>query len=91
MAAQPAADIQAVAARNHDVKQEKRGRLPLGVGNQIGGSQIRPDGKPCRFQVMLHKARNISVVFQHKYGLAQPVCLARRPLDFNVREAARNR
>jgi hypothetical protein len=28
---------------------------------------------PCRFQVMLHKPRDIGVVFQYKYGLAQPV------------------
>ena len=77
-----AADIEPVSSGNHDVQQEKRGRLPLGIGDKIGGSQIRPDGKPCRFQVMLHKAGNISVIFQHKYGLAQPVCLARRPLGF---------
>jgi len=34
--------------------------------------------------VMLHKARDIGVVFQHKYGLAQPVCLDPRPLRIQV-------
>jgi hypothetical protein len=33
-----------------------------------------PGQKARRFQVMLHQPRNISVVFQYKYGLAQPVC-----------------
>jgi hypothetical protein len=30
--------------------------------------------KPCCFQVMLHQPRDIGVVFQYKYSLAQTIC-----------------
>ena len=56
------------------MSSKKQGRrLPLGVGYQIRRGKIRPNSKSRRFQVMLHKARNIGVIFQHKNGLAQPV------------------
>jgi len=31
-------------------------------------------GEPCCFQMVLHKPRDIGLVFQYKYGLAQTVC-----------------
>ena len=53
--------------------RNKRGRLALGVGNEIGGGVKQACFKACRFKVMLHQPRNIGVVFQNKYGLAQTV------------------
>jgi hypothetical protein len=47
--------------------------LPLGIRNQVGGGVKQARVKPCRLQVMLHKPRDIRVVFQYKYGLAQTV------------------
>jgi len=76
VAAQTAADIEAIAARHHDVQQKQRGRLALGVRNHVGGGVKKPRGKPSGFQVMLYQPRNISVVFQHKNGLAQRSALA---------------
>jgi hypothetical protein len=33
--AQPAAEVETVAAGNHDVQQKQRGRLPLGVAKYL--------------------------------------------------------
>jgi hypothetical protein len=73
MVAQAAADIEAIAAGNHDVEQEKRRRPALGVGNEIGGGMKQARFKTRRFQVMLHQPCDVGVVFQNKYGLAQTV------------------
>ena len=40
---------------------------------------------------MLHKPGNIGIVFQNKYGLAQPVCLSPAAVWIRVLLAARNR
>ncbi len=90
MRAQAAADIEAVSAGNHDVQQKQSGRLALGVGNQVGGGVKQPRCKPGGFQVMLHQPRNIGVVFQYKYGLAQPVCPSPGGRWISDAEAARN-
>jgi hypothetical protein len=42
------------------------------------------------FQVMLHKARDVSIVFQYEYGLAQTVGPRPAAVFLNA-EAARNR
>jgi hypothetical protein len=73
VAAQSAANIEPIAAGDHDIKQKQRGRLTLGVGNQVSGSLEEASCKPRCLKVMLHEPRNIGVVFQYKYGLAQPV------------------
>ena len=73
------AHVEAVSTGNHDVEKEERRRLALGVRNEIGGGKVRLDTESRRFKVMLHKPRNIGVIFQHKNGLAQPVCPRRRP------------
>ena len=39
MIAQPAAHIQAIPARNHDVEEEERGDIPFRVRNKVGGSR----------------------------------------------------
>jgi hypothetical protein len=50
--------------------------------------------KACResrsFQMMLHQPRNIRVVFQYKYGLAQTVCPRRAAASLHLSKAARN-
>ena len=76
MSAKPAADVEAVASWNHDVEQEKRRWVTLGVGNDVGGCVIDARCKSCGFKMMLHEPRDIGVVFQQKYGLAQPKCLS---------------
>jgi hypothetical protein len=42
--------------------------------------------------MMLHQPRNIGVVFQYKYGLAQPVCPRPAAVECGLQdaEAARN-
>ncbi len=71
--AQTPADIQTIPAGNHNVEQEKRGRLPLGVGNKIGRSVKKPRLKTRRLKVMLHQSCDVGFIFQNKYGLAQAV------------------
>jgi hypothetical protein len=39
---------------------------------------------------MLHQPRNVNVVFQNKYGLAQTVSPRPAAVEFNHRRAARN-
>ena len=73
MIAQAAADVEAVAAGNHDVEEKQGGRLALGVGNEIGRGVKEACLKARSFKVMLHEPGYIGVVFQNKYGLAQTV------------------
>ena len=70
--------------------RNKRRRLALGVGNQVGGGVKQACRKSRSFQVMLHQPRNIGVVFQYKYGLAQTVCPRPAAVDLQDAEAARN-
>jgi hypothetical protein len=35
-----------------------------------------PGCKACGLKVMLYQPRDVGVVFQYKYGLAQPKCLS---------------
>src|SRR5580698_8119167 len=72
MASQTAADIEPIPARNHDVEEKQRRRLTLGVGNKVGGSAENANTEAGGFQVMLHQAGDICVVFKNKYCLAQP-------------------
>jgi hypothetical protein len=74
------ADVEAIAAGDHDVQQKERGRLALGVGNEVGGGVKEPRRVAGCLQVMLHQTRDVGVVFQNKNGLAQPVSPRRRPL-----------
>jgi hypothetical protein len=46
--------------------------------------------KTCRLKVMLYQPRNIGVVFQYKYGLAQTVCPRRAAVSLHLAQAARN-
>jgi hypothetical protein len=73
VAAQAAAYVEAIATGDHDVQQEERRSLPLGVGNQVGRGMKEARGKTRGFQVMLHKTCNIRIVFKYKYRLAQPL------------------
>ena len=56
MVPQPAADVEAVAAGNHDVEEKEHGRLALGVGDQICRSDIGADRKARCLQMMLNKS-----------------------------------
>jgi hypothetical protein len=85
MVAQAPANVQAVSAGNHDVQQKQRRRPALGVGNHIGGGVKQARIKSRGFQVMLHQPRDIGVVFQYKYGLAQTVCPRPAAVDFQMR------
>ena len=71
MITQTAADIEAIAAGNHDVQQEERRRLALGIGNQVGRGVEDAGSKTRRLQMMLNETGNISIVLKHKYDLAQ--------------------
>src|SRR5207302_5358217 len=83
----PAAKIQTVAARDHDVEQEERGWLPLGIAKYLVDSKIWTDSKTCTFKMILHQAGDIRVVFQHKNRLTQFVNLASNMHMINVRLA----
>ena len=75
MTPQTPAYIQPVAPRNHDVQQKQGRSLPLRIRNNVCRIPIHPHSKSGRFQMMLHQPRNVRVVFQHKYCLAQPCTL----------------
>jgi hypothetical protein len=91
MAAETAAHVQAIAAGNHDVKEKESRSLPFGVRNEIGWSVKQARMKAGGFQVVLHKARNVSIVFQYEYSLAQTVSPRPPAVVFQDAEAARNR
>ena len=61
-----AAQLEAVFARNHDVENEQRRPLPLGIGDDgvSGGEHFHRES--IRFQMMPHQAGNIRIVFDHK-------------------------
>ncbi len=87
--AQPAAHVHAIAAGNHDVEQEQRGRSALGIGNQIGGGVKQPRLKSCGFKMVLHKAGDIGFVFENEDALAQnSSSLAPRSVRVGVRKTA---
>jgi hypothetical protein len=65
--------------------------LPFGVCNHIAGSVENPGCKACGLKMMLYQPRNVSVVFQYKYGLAQPECLSPAASGLSNAVAARNR
>jgi hypothetical protein len=69
--AQATANVEAVAAGNHDVEQKQRGGLTFGVGNQIRGGRINAGGEAGGFKVMLDQAGDIGVILKHEDGLAQ--------------------
>src|SRR5262249_37983312 len=71
MRAKSAADLEAVATGNHDVEEEERGGLAFGVGNEIGGSGEAANRKACGFQLVLDQPRDVWIVFENEYGLAQ--------------------
>jgi hypothetical protein len=50
--------------------------MPLRVRNNVGWGVKHPDSKPSRLKMMLYQACNVRLVFQQKYGLAQPNCLS---------------
>ena len=71
IAAQTAAHIEAVSARNHDVQKEEHGRLALGVGDQVCRGAVDAYTKTCGFQMMLYQTGNIRIIFEDAYGLTQ--------------------
>ena len=68
---QLSADLQAVPPGNHDVQQEECGGLAFGVRNQIGRRGKGAYRVARAFQLMLHQARDIGIVFENENGLAQ--------------------
>jgi hypothetical protein len=74
ISAQTAANVEAVSAGHHDVEKEESGRLAFSVGDNVCGGVKQAHIEASCFQVMLHQPRDIGVVFQHKYSLAQTVC-----------------
>ena len=74
MTAQAAAYVEPVSAGDHDVEKKEGRRLTFGVGNYVGGGMKQAHIETGCFQMMLHQPRDVGVVFQHKYGLAQTVC-----------------
>ena len=73
--AQPAAKVQPVSARDHDVQQKKCGRLALGVRDQLGGREIGADGETGALQVILDKPRDVDLILQHNDRLTQAVLI----------------
>jgi hypothetical protein len=76
MRPKPATNIQPIASRNHDVQQKECWRLPFGVWDHIIGGMKNPGCKSSGLKMMLYEPRYVRVVFQYKYGLAQPECLS---------------
>ena len=58
-----AADFQAVFAGNHDVEDEERGALALGVGEDVGAGGIDAHSEAFVFEMMADEAGNIGIVF----------------------------
>ena len=71
MAAQPAAQIQPIPTRYHDVQKKKRRWLALRIRDYIRRRMVDAGHKPGPLQMMLHQPRNINVVFKYKDVLAQ--------------------
>ena len=69
--AEAPAEVEAVAAGHHDVEQEEGGRLAFGVGDDAADGEVGADGEAGALQVILHQARDVGVIFQHKDGLTQ--------------------
>ena len=86
MVAQSAADVQTVAAGNHDVQQKERGRLALGVGNKVSRGMEDAGRKTRRLQMMLNETGDVRVVLKHKNYLAQQLYprLSIRPAALRV-------
>ena len=63
--------VEAVASGNHDIQQKQRRGLALGIGKYLIDRQIGPDSKTRAFKMVLHQARNICIIFQHKNRLTQ--------------------
>lgn len=70
MIAQAAANVETVAAGDHDVEKEKGRRLTFGIGNQAARGGIDAGREGSGFQVMLDQAGNVRVILEHKDGLA---------------------
>ena len=68
---QATAEIKAIAAGNHNIQQEKSGRLPLGIGKNLTDRQIRANGETGAFQVILDQPGDIWIIFQHENRLTQ--------------------
>jgi len=71
--AESPADVEAVSAGHHDVEQEEGWGLAFGVGDNVGRGSVDADGEAGGFEVVLDEARDVGVVFEYKYELAQRV------------------
>jgi hypothetical protein len=60
---QSPAKVQAVASRHHDIEQKERGGLTFGVGKYLIDGQIGANGKAGAFQMVLHQAGDINIIF----------------------------
>ncbi len=69
--AKPAAEVETIAAGNHDVEQKERRRLPFGIGKYLIDRQIGANSKSSAFQMVLHQPGDIRIIFQHKDRLTQ--------------------
>jgi hypothetical protein len=66
--ADAAAEFKAVFARDHDVENEQRRALPLGVGQYVGAGWVDADDEALVFEVVADEARNIRIVFNDEYA-----------------------
>jgi hypothetical protein len=85
--AQPAAKIESIATRNHNIEQEERGRLSLCIAKYLVDRQIGADSETSAFQVVLDQPGDIGIVFQHKNRLTHFVNLDRTSDIVTVRLA----
>jgi hypothetical protein len=67
--AQSPAKIQTIPTWHHNIQEKECGRLPLGVAKYLIDSKIRANCEPSTFQVVLHQAGDIRIIFQHKNRL----------------------
>jgi hypothetical protein len=74
VATEPAAYIQTIAARNHDIQQKQGWSLTFRIGNKVGWSVKDAGRKPSRLKMMLNEAGNVRVVLEYKNCLTQPEC-----------------
>jgi len=58
-----AAKLEAVAAGDHDIEDEKRGTLALGIRNDVRAGGIDADDEAIVLQMMANEARDIRIVF----------------------------
>jgi hypothetical protein len=64
--AHDAAQFETVFAGDHDIENEQRGPLPLGIAENVGAGGINTHCEAVVFQVVADETGNVGIVFDDK-------------------------